>query len=157
MIRDGFLPCDVAFVQVSPADKDGNSYGLINDFVQEAVANARVVIAEVSDRVPFTHGDAMLSQDHIDVAVHVSRLPVTVAAALIGPQPRRSEVNVIITEYGAAELRGQSLAERARRLVAIAHPDQRAALDEAAPAIARRGYWCATTPFCTRSRRKGSR
>ena len=324
MIRDGFLPCDVAFVQVSPADSEGNhSYGLINDFVQEAVANARVVIAEVNDQIPFTHGDATLNKDHIDVAVHVSRPPVTVVPAPIGQVDRaiaaivaryigdgaviqtgigavpdailqllgdrrdlgihsgmigdglvdlveagvvtnarkrrdrgvsvtgaligserlyrfadrnpalslrasrythseaimasiprlvtinaalqvdltgqvnaeqlgdeylggtggqvdyvragsrspggrsiivlpataakgtvsrivsrldgpvtsaRSEVDVIVTEFGAAELRGQSLAERARRLVGIAHPDHRAALDEAAHAIAGRGY-----------------
>lgn len=324
MIRDGFLPCDVAFVQVSPANSEGNhSYGLVNDFVQEAVANARVVVAEVNDRVPFTHSDRMLSRDHIDVAVHVSRPPVEVAPARIGEVDRaiaaivaryisdgsviqtgigavpdailqllgdrrdlgihsgmigdglvdlveagavtnarkrrdrgisvtgaligsdrlyrfadrnpavglrasrythseaimasiprlvtinsaievdltgqvnaeqlgpnymggtggqvdyvragsrspggrsiialpatalqgtvsritarldgpvtsaRSEVDVVVTEYGAAELRGQSLAERARRMVAIAHPEHRSALDEAAHIITRRGY-----------------
>jgi acetyl-CoA hydrolase len=40
----------------------------------------------------------------------------------------RGDVDVIVTEYGAAHLRGCSLAERARRLVAIAHPDHREAL-----------------------------
>lgn len=34
----------------------------------------------------------------------------------------RCEVNYIITEYGIAQLRGQTLRERARRLIAIAHP-----------------------------------
>ena len=43
-------------------------------------------------------------------------------------------------ELGAAELRGQSLAERTRRLVAIAHPDFREELDRAAHEIARRGF-----------------
>ena len=52
----------------------------------------------------------------------------------------RSEVDVIVTEFGAAELRGQTLAERARRLVAIAHPDFREALDRTAREIGRRGY-----------------
>lgn len=85
MIVQGVIPCDVAFVQVSPPDADGNhSYGLIGDFVQEAVDKARVVIAEVNDRVPFTFGDVELSADRIDVAVNVSRTPVEVAPAPIG-------------------------------------------------------------------------
>jgi len=43
----------------------------------------------------------------------------------------RSDVDVIVTEYGAAQLRGCPLGERARRLVAIAHPDHREALERA--------------------------
>jgi acyl-CoA hydrolase len=52
----------------------------------------------------------------------------------------RSEVDVIVTEFGAAELKGQTLAERTRRLIAIAHPDFREELDRAAHAIQRRGF-----------------
>jgi len=64
-----------------------------------------------------------------------------ISAALAGPvTTARSEVDVVVTEFGAAELRGQTLAERARRLVAIAHPDFREELDRAAHAIARRGF-----------------
>ncbi|GAA0319393.1 acetyl-CoA hydrolase/transferase C-terminal domain-containing protein [Sphingomonas oligophenolica] len=85
MIEAGIIGCDVAFVQVSPADADGNhSFGLIGDFVQAMVAKARVVIAEVNDRVPFTCGDAALPGARIDCAVHASRPPVAVAPARIG-------------------------------------------------------------------------
>ena len=85
MIEQGLIGCDVAFVQVSPPDADGNhSYGLINDFVQAAVAKARVVIAEVNDQVPYTHCDALLPASKIDCAVRVSRPPVEVQAATIG-------------------------------------------------------------------------
>ena len=52
----------------------------------------------------------------------------------------RTEVDVVVTEFGRAELKGQPLAERARRLVAIAHPDFREDLSRAAHAIAERGY-----------------
>jgi acyl-CoA hydrolase len=31
-------------------------------------------------------------------------------------------VDKVVTEYGVAELRGSSIAERTRRLIAIAHP-----------------------------------
>jgi acyl-CoA hydrolase len=86
MIADGIIGCDVAFVQVSPADSHGNhSFGLIADHVAAAVAKARVVIAEVNDQVPFVYGDGVLPSSKIDVAVHVSHAPVEVAPAKIGP------------------------------------------------------------------------
>ncbi|MEG6584782.1 acetyl-CoA hydrolase/transferase family protein [Dendrosporobacter sp. 1207_IL3150] len=44
----------------------------------------------------------------------------------------RNDVHYVVTEYGVAELRGKSLRERARALIAIAHPDFRAALSEKA-------------------------
>ena len=35
----------------------------------------------------------------------------------------RSDADVVVTEYGVAELRGRSVSERAAALIAIAHPD----------------------------------
>jgi acyl-CoA hydrolase len=64
-----------------------------------------------------------------------------IVATLSGPvTTARSDVDVIVTEFGAAELKGRTLAERARRLVAIAHPDFREDLDRAAHTIQRRGF-----------------
>lgn len=42
----------------------------------------------------------------------------------------RCDVNYIVTEYGVAQLRGQTLRERAKRLIAIAHPKFRPQLAE---------------------------
>jgi acyl-CoA hydrolase len=85
MIEQGLIGCDVAFVQVSLPDANGNhSFGLISDFVQAAVKKARVVIAEVNERVPFTFGDAVLPAARIDCAVRVARIPVEVPPADIG-------------------------------------------------------------------------
>jgi acyl-CoA hydrolase len=52
----------------------------------------------------------------------VTRLdgPVTIA---------RSDIDMVVTEFGSAELRGQPLRERARRLARIAHPDFREMLE----------------------------
>jgi acetyl-CoA hydrolase len=75
MIRSGIIGCDVAFVQVSPPDADGNhSLGLISDHVQAAIDTARVVIAEVNEATPFTFGPT-LSAARIDCAVAASRPP----------------------------------------------------------------------------------
>ena len=52
--------------------------------------------------------------------------------ASLGDRPvsvPRTEVDLVVTEFGAAELRGCSLRERARRLTAIAHPTHREALE----------------------------
>jgi acyl-CoA hydrolase len=64
-----------------------------------------------------------------------------IAASLSGPvTTARSDVDVIVTEFGAAELKGQSLAERSRRLIAVAHPDFREELSRAAHGIQQRGF-----------------
>jgi acyl-CoA hydrolase len=44
----------------------------------------------------------------------------------------RADVDIVVTEHGAAHLREASLSERARRLAAIAAPDQRDSLMKAA-------------------------
>lgn len=41
----------------------------------------------------------------------------------------KSIVDRVVTEYGVAELRGSSIRERARRLIAIAHPKFRDELE----------------------------
>ncbi len=52
----------------------------------------------------------------------------------------RIDVDVVVTEFGAAELRGQTFAERARRLIAIADPKFREDLEKDAQIIYQRGY-----------------
>jgi 4-hydroxybutyrate CoA-transferase len=42
----------------------------------------------------------------------------------------RNDVHYVVTEYGAADLRGKSLRQRAEALIAISHPDFRTALRE---------------------------
>jgi acetyl-CoA hydrolase len=59
---------------------------------------------------------------HSRIVASLGHRPVTTA---------RSEVDLIVTEYGAAHLRAASLRERASRLIAIAHPDHRQALERA--------------------------
>jgi acyl-CoA hydrolase len=44
----------------------------------------------------------------------------------------RANVHYVITEYGIANLYGQPLKERARRMIQIAHPDHRESLEKAA-------------------------
>ena len=56
----------------------------------------------------------------------VSRLGVNSVTSL-----GRNDVDVIVTEFGAADLRGKSVFERAEAIMAIAAPSTRSALDDA--------------------------
>ena len=40
----------------------------------------------------------------------------------------KNDVNYVVTEYGVAQLRGKSARQRARELIAIAHPNFRSEL-----------------------------
>ncbi len=85
LISARIIGCDVAMIQVSPADASGNhSCGLIGDYVRAAVDTARVVIAEVNEQVPWVPGETIPTVA-IDVAVQVSQSPVEVAAVAISP------------------------------------------------------------------------
>jgi acyl-CoA hydrolase len=61
----------------------------------------------------------------------VSRILQEVPPASTVTTPRH-QVDVVITEHGVAELRGCTVRERAERLAAIAHPEFRAELEDAA-------------------------
>lgn len=103
MIADGILPCDVAFIQVSPANHQGfHSFGLISDYVKTAARKARVVIAEVNDQVPFCFGEQIHHSD-IDCAVSVSRCPVELPPATI------TELDETIAQHCAAYIEDGSV------------------------------------------------
>jgi len=60
LIATGRLPVDVALVQLSAADAGGrHSLGLTADYIREAVTAARVTLAEVNPRVPWTFGETV--------------------------------------------------------------------------------------------------
>jgi acyl-CoA hydrolase len=92
------------------------------DFVRgsQLARGGRSVIA-----FPATAGNGKISK----VVTHVTG-PITTA---------RSDTDVVVTEFGAAELRGQTLKERARRMIAIAHPDFREGLERDAHELLHRG------------------
>ncbi len=67
-----------------------------------------------------------------------SRIAARLEPGSIVTSPRH-QVDVVVTEYGAAELAGRTVGERARALAAIAHPDFRETLLAQAVEIDRRG------------------
>ncbi len=95
-------------------------------------------------QVDFVRAGARSPGGHAIIALPATARGGTVSritARLSGPvTTARSEVDVIVTEFGAAELKGQSLAERTRRLIAIAHPGFREGLEQQARLIRQRGF-----------------
>jgi len=65
------------------------------------------------------------------VGTKASRIVAKISGPVATP---RSEAGVIVTEQGAADLRGCTLRERARRMLAIAHPAFRDRLEQEARA-----------------------
>ena len=53
----------------------------------------------------------------------------------------RSDVDIVVTEYGVAELRGKTVRERALALVNIAHPDFREELMKEVVDLGIMGEW----------------
>jgi acyl-CoA hydrolase/GNAT superfamily N-acetyltransferase len=75
-IRSGQLKIDVAFIQVAPPDRYGYcSLGVSVDVVKAGAEAAKVVIAEVNDRMPRTLGDCFVHLKDIDYIVE-SDLPL---------------------------------------------------------------------------------
>jgi acyl-CoA hydrolase len=61
----------------------------------------------------------------------ISRIVAAFPEGTVVTTPRH-QLDVVVTEHGAAEVRGTTVRERARLLAGIAHPDHRAALIDAA-------------------------
>jgi 4-hydroxybutyrate CoA-transferase len=74
LFENGALPLDVVLMQVSPPDRHGFvSLGTTVDCTLTAARFAKVVIAEVNDRMPRTHGDTALHISRISAIVETSR------------------------------------------------------------------------------------
>jgi acyl-CoA hydrolase/GNAT superfamily N-acetyltransferase len=64
------MPLDVAMIQISPPDRNGySSLGISVDITKSASESADIVIAQVNDRMPVTHGDSFIDVRDIDYLV----------------------------------------------------------------------------------------
>jgi acetyl-CoA hydrolase len=94
----------------------------------------RKYLGAVGGAVDFLRG-AHRSRGGLPIVALQSRASgkAKIVTNLSGPvSTSRADAGLIVTEYGAADLRGQSLRERIKRMIAIAHPDDRADLEKKA-------------------------
>jgi len=91
----GALPLDVVLMQVSPPDEHGFvSLGTTVDCTLTAAHHAKVVIAEVNDQVPRTHGDTFIHVSRITSMVETSRPLLELCAEPITEIHRRVAARV---------------------------------------------------------------
>lgn len=77
LFAQGIFPADVVLITVSEPDERGRfNLGLANDYIVDAARRARVVIAEVSDRVPWVYGAELPEDIRLHVVVRTSREPI---------------------------------------------------------------------------------
>ncbi|MDP2953483.1 MAG: acetyl-CoA hydrolase/transferase C-terminal domain-containing protein [Chloroflexota bacterium] len=85
----GAFPLDVALIQVSPPDQNGFvSLGVIVDCALPAARSARIVIAEVNEKMPRTLGNSFLHLSEIHYMVRSSRPIPTLPPPKIGDAER---------------------------------------------------------------------
>ncbi len=94
LFRSGQLPIDVALVHVSPPDEHGFcSFGIEVGITKPAAESAKIVIAEVNDKMPRSLGDSFIHVSKVDYFVPVSYpLPEL-------PQGSPGEVQMRIAEH----------------------------------------------------------
>lgn len=70
LFRKGIISVDVALVQTSTPDSQGNmSLGISVDITRSAVESARVKICQVNRNMPFVHGDTVINIRDVDFVV----------------------------------------------------------------------------------------
>ena len=94
LFRDGTLPLDAVFLNVSPPNDEGYcSFGVSADLAVSAVECASKVIVQVNKAMPFSYGDALIHVSRIDAAVEVDDPLVEVPTAV------PSEIEIAIGKH----------------------------------------------------------
>lgn len=90
-------------------------------------------------QVDFVRGAYMSNGGKSIIACHSTAAKGTISRitpTLTGPVTTgRNETHLVVTEYGMADMKGKTLSERAKALIAIAHPDFREELEREAHAM----------------------
>lgn len=94
LFRKGIIPIDIALITVSTPDKHGYcSLGTSVDISLAATQTAKVVIAQINDQMPRTHGDGLIHISKIHFSVeHSEALPEAIP-------PRLSEEHKAIGKH----------------------------------------------------------
>lgn len=73
VFRNRIIPLDVALMQISSPDKHGNcSLGVSVESSYAAMQSAKIVIAQINQNMPRTHGDGIVHISKIDYGVEVN-------------------------------------------------------------------------------------
>lgn len=86
LFRDGTWPVDVCLLNCSMPDDEGYvSFGVSADLATSAMQCARIIIAQINSRMPYSYGDCRVHISEIDAAVLVDDPLVEVPTPAPGP------------------------------------------------------------------------
>ncbi len=89
LFREGICPVDVCLLNCSLPDKNGYvSYGVSADLAYSAAESAKIVIAQINRRMPFSFGDPVIHLSQLAAAVEVDDPLVEVPT----PEPTSAEI-----------------------------------------------------------------
>jgi len=84
-IRKGIIDVDVLMVMVSPPDENGYcSTGVSSDYTMEAARQAKVILVEVNDQMPYVCGDTLIHISEIDKLIETSYQLPEIKCPVIG-------------------------------------------------------------------------
>lgn len=93
LFKDGVLPVDVALIQVSPPDEHGFcSLGTEVGLTKSPAESARIILAEVNDKMPRTLGDSFL---HVSRLTHIVPVNYPIPEMAMGGEGESRVVEVI--------------------------------------------------------------
>lgn len=138
---------DAAYVNDTAVIRKNNKVTAINSAVEIDLSGqvcadsvGTRILSGVGGQMDFIRGASLSDQGKpiIALAAATSKgiskiVPVLKSGA--GVVTTRAHVHFVITEYGIADLYGKNIAQRAKLLTAIAHPDHREALEKSAKGL----------------------
>jgi 4-hydroxybutyrate CoA-transferase len=74
LFTEGLVPLDMAILQLSPPDRHGNcTLGTSVDTAKAAADSARIIIAEINEQMPRTHGNSVVPFNRVSAFIHTDR------------------------------------------------------------------------------------
>jgi len=103
LFSSGRIPLDAALLQLSPPDEHGNcTLGTSIDAARTASEHATIILAEINEQVPRTHGASVVPFERVTAFVHTNRPLHALQPASIGPVERQiGELIAPLVEDGA--------------------------------------------------------
>jgi acyl-CoA hydrolase/ribosomal protein S18 acetylase RimI-like enzyme len=95
LMKEGQIPIDVAFVQITPPNRAGySSLGVGVDVARRAMARADLVVGEINTEIPFTLGDTFVPLDAFDMVIESVDPPFYFPRFPVDPVFERLAANV---------------------------------------------------------------
>ncbi|MFA5906267.1 MAG: acetyl-CoA hydrolase/transferase C-terminal domain-containing protein, partial [Desulfobacula sp.] len=95
LMKDGHIPIDIAFIQITPPNQAGYcSLGVGVDVARRAMDQASLVVGEINHNTPFTIGDTFVPFDDFDMVIESTDPPFYFPRFPVAPVFDRLAANV---------------------------------------------------------------